>query len=146
MKKNMMTLILCSFFASPAMAAFYDVREAIEKLQAAKVESLITVTEETKLSEDDMKAQDKAFAALEAAVATAAKESGIEELQDEIIKAAVVLLKKDPTQYAGEVILPLYEKNKKSFLSNLKKLPASDAKLVEGAVKDAARQKKIGDG
>ena len=146
MKTNLMTLILCSFFAFPAMAAFYDVREAIEKLQAAKVDSLITVTEETKLSEEDMKAQDKAFAALEAAVATAVKESGTEELQDEILKATVVLLKKDPTQYAGEVILPLYEKNKKSFLNNLKKLSGSDAKLVEGAVKDAARQKKIGDG
>lgn len=146
MKKTMMTLILCSFFATPAMAAFYDVREAIEKLHAAKIDALITVTEDTKLSEDDMKAQDKAFAALEAAVSTAVKESGTEELQEEIIKATVVLLKKDPTQYAGEVVLPLYEKNKKSFLSNLKKLPASDAKLVEDAVKSAARQAKSGNG
>ncbi|UXR65184.1 phosphoenolpyruvate carboxylase [Bdellovibrio bacteriovorus] len=146
MKKTMMTLILCSFFATPAMAAFYDVREAIEKLHAAKVDALITVTEDTKLSEDEMKAQDKAFAALEAAVTTAVKESGTEELQEEIIKATVVLLKKDPTQYAGEVVLPLYEKNKKSFLSNLKKLPASDAKLVEDAVKSAARQIKSGNG
>ena len=67
-------------------------------------------------------------------------------LDAEILRVTVEMLKKDPTQFAGELVLPLYEKNKKSFLESLKKLSPSDAKLVEDAVKAAARQKRYGNG
>lgn len=145
MRTYLIITILCLFCAPSAQAAFYDAKESVAALQALKLEAVKTSDENTKLTEADMKAQDEAFEALEKAVETALKESS-EELQAEILRVTVQMLKKDSTQYAGEVILPLYEKNKKSFLSSLKKLSAEDASLVEDAVKMAARQKKSGNG
>lgn len=142
MRKIALIALLCSFWSISALAT-----EAtdVSKLQALKLENIKTVDEDTKLSDEDMKSQDEVFETLEAAVQSAVKKS-TPELEAEILRVTVEMLKKDPTQFAGEVVLPLYEKNKKSFLNSLKKLSPSDAKLVEDAVKSAARQKRYGNG
>ncbi|ASD64487.1 phosphoenolpyruvate carboxylase [Bdellovibrio bacteriovorus] len=144
MRKFALIAILCSFCAAPAMAADAVTAE-VSKLQALKLETVKTADENTKLTEADMKAQDEVFEALEGAVQAAVKKT-TPELDAEILRVTVEMLKKDPTQFAGELVLPLYEKNKKSFLESLKKLSPSDAKLVEDAVKAAARQKRYGNG
>lgn len=119
---------------------------AMTKLQSLKLEELRTVDENTTLSEVEMKAQDDVFDALEEAVKASLKDPADIALQDEILRVTVVMLKKDPTQFAGEVILPLYEKNRKGFDAALQKLSAEDAQLVKEAVKTAAREKKNGNG
>lgn len=147
MRKIALIAVLCSFCAGPALATSVaaDAPTEVSKLQALKLETVKTADENTKLTEADMKAQDEVFEALEGAVQTAVKKS-TPELDTEILRVTVEMLKKDPTQFAGEIVLPLYEKNKKSFLDSLKKLSPSDAKLVEDAVKMAARQKRYGNG
>ncbi|MFV8259412.1 phosphoenolpyruvate carboxylase [Bdellovibrio bacteriovorus] len=144
MRKLALIAIVCSFCAAPLLAAD-AVTSEVSKLQALKLETVKTADENTKLTEADMKAQDEVFEALEGAVQSAVKKS-TPELDAEILRVTVEMLKKDPTQFAGEIVLPLYEKNKKSFLESLKKLSPSDAKLVEDAVKSAARQKRYGNG
>ncbi|AHZ86296.1 phosphoenolpyruvate carboxylase [Bdellovibrio bacteriovorus] len=144
MRKLALIAIVCSFCAAPVLAAD-AVTSEVSKLQALKLETVKTADENTKLTEADMKAQDEVFEALESAVQASVKKS-TPELDAEILRVTVEMLKKDPTQFAGEIVLPLYEKNKKSFLESLKKLSPSDAKLVEDAVKSAARQKRYGNG
>lgn len=144
MRKLALIAIVCSFCAAPLLAAD-AVTSEVSKLQALKLETVKTADENTKLTEADMEAQDEVFEALEGAVQSAVKKS-TPELDAEILRVTVEMLKKDPTQFAGEIVLPLYEKNKKSFLESLKKLSPSDAKLVEDAVKSAARQKRYGNG
>ncbi|MGE9746593.1 phosphoenolpyruvate carboxylase [Bdellovibrio bacteriovorus] len=144
MRKLALIAIVCSFCAAPVLAAD-AVTSEVSKLQALKLETVKTADENTKLTEADMKAQDEVFEALESAVQASVKKS-TPELDAEILRVTVEMLNKDPTQFAGEIVLPLYEKNKKSFLESLKKLSPSDAKLVEDAVKSAARQKRYGNG
>ncbi|MBO9667100.1 MAG: phosphoenolpyruvate carboxylase, partial [Bdellovibrio sp.] len=91
-------------------------------------------------------AQDDAFDALEEAVNASLKDTKSTELQEQILKVALVLLKKDPTQFAGEVILPFYEKNRKGFEASLKSLSEADSSLILKAVKAAAREKARGNG
>lgn len=146
MKRIFFVILLTTLCGSPSFAAFYDVREAISSLQSLNLDQLPSATEEIKLSEAELKAQDVVFESLEKAVTVALKESPSEDLQGEILRVALVLLKKDPSQFAGEVILPLYEKDKKSFMNGLKKLSAEDSELIEEAVKAAAREKKSGNG
>ncbi|NUN06213.1 MAG: phosphoenolpyruvate carboxylase [Bdellovibrio sp.] len=145
MKNSFIFLILCSFVTAPALAKFTGVEGAITKIQNAQVDNLIAMDENTVLTDADVKAQDKAFDAISHAVVVVLKEPS-DQLAEEILRATAVLLKKDPTQYAAEIILPLVEKNKAAYINALKKLSAEDAKLIEKAVKAAAREKKSGNG
>jgi hypothetical protein len=162
MKKLLLKSLLGSLLVSAVFAAAYASTtvkvtttstssstvhvNVLAKLQALKVEELKTVDEGTTLTEVEMKAQDDVFDALEDAVKDSLKDPSNVALQDEIFRVTVVMLKKDPTQFAGEVILPLYEKNRKSYDAALKKLSAEDAQLVKEAVKTAVREKKNGNG
>lgn len=162
MKKLLLKSLLGSLLVSAVFAAAYASTtvkvtttstssstvhvNALAKLQALKVEELKTVDEGTTLTEVEMKAQDDVFDALEDAVKASLKDPSNVALQDEIFRITVVMLKKDPTQFAGEVILPLYEKNRKGYDAALNKLSADDAQLVKEAVKTAVREKKNGNG
>ena len=162
MKKLLLKSLLGSLLVSAVFAAAYASTtvkvtttstssstvhvNALAKLQALKVEELKTVDEGTTLTEVEMKAQDDVFDALEDAVKASLKDPSNVTLQDEIFRITVVMLKKDPTQFAGEVILPLYEKNRKGYDAALNKLSADDAQLVKEAVKTAVREKKNGNG
>ena len=145
MKNKLVILALCSFFASPAFAKFTGVEGAIKKLEAARVHDLKTADENTALTDADVQAQDKAFDALSHAVVVAIKESSV-ALTDEVLKTAVVLLRKDPTQYAGEIVAPLLQKKKDLYMESLRKLSPADAKLVDKAVHAALRELKSGNG
>lgn len=141
MKFFVTTVILWSLVLVPAFAH----SDALTRLKSLKLEAVKTVTEETKLSDTDMKAQDEVFEALESAVQDQLKKPN-PDLYKEILRVTVEMLKKDPTQFAGEVVLPLYKKNKKVFVDSLFELSPSDARLVEDAVKMADREKRQGNG
>lgn len=141
MKFFLMTAILWSLVLIPAFAH----SDSVTRLKSLKLEAVKTVTEETKLSDADMKAQDEVFEALESAVQDQLKKPN-PDLHKEILRVTVEMLKKDPTQFAGEVVLPLYKKNKKAFVDSLFELSPADARLVEDAVKMADRQKRQGNG
>lgn len=145
MKNKFALFMMCSFFSVTAFAKFLGVEDAMKKLDAAQVYNLKTVDENTEMTEEDTKAQDAAFDALSHAVVVAIKESSA-HLTDEILKVAVVLLRKDPTQYAGDIVAPLLQKKKSLYMESLRKLPPADASLVDKAVHSALRELKSGNG
>ena len=153
MKKLLLKSLLCSLMVSTFFAVAYSAETpapsqpaVLEKLKTLKVNDLKSVDKKTVLNHKELRAQDDAFDALEDGVNASLKDPSNTELQNEILRVAVVMLKKDPTQFAGEVILPYYEKNRNGFDSAIKKLSAEEAKLVKDAVKSAARFKKNGNG
>ncbi|MFM6929148.1 MAG: phosphoenolpyruvate carboxylase [Bdellovibrio sp.] len=153
MKKLILKSLLSSLIVSAFFAVAYSAEPsapphpvALTKLKNLKVNELKTVDENTTLNEKEMRAQDEVFDALEDAVNASLKDPSNMELQAEILNVTIVMLKKDPTQFAAEVILPYYEKNRKGFDSSVKKLSPENAKMVKEAVKSAAREKKKGNG
>ena len=153
----MKKLLLKSLLGSLLVSAFFAVAYAAElpapsqpavlqKLKSLKVNDLKTVDEKTALNEKEMRDQDNAFDTLEESVNASLKDPSSVELQSEILRITVIMLKKDPTQFAGEVILPYYEKNRKGFDAAIKKLSSEEAKMVKEAVKSAAKVKKTGNG
>jgi hypothetical protein len=90
--------------------------------------------------------QDQAFDALAKGVELLKKDPSDTALQKEVLRVTVLLLQADPSQYAGEVILPLYQQDKKKFLKSLSVLPKKDADLVRDAVMDADREQTEGNG
>ena len=153
----MKKLLLKSLLGSLLVSAFFAVAYAAElpapsqsailqKLKSLKINDLKTVDEKTALNEKEMRDQDNAFDTLEEGVNASLKDPTSVELQSEILRVTVVMLKKDPTQFAGEVILPYYEKNRNGFDAAIKKLSAEEAKMVKEAVKSAAKVKKTGNG
>lgn len=55
--------------------------------------------------------------------------------EEEILKLTMALLKKDPSNYASEIVYPLYKKNTKAFDKELKKLSPSDQKRFKTGIK-----------
>jgi len=153
MKKLILKSLLSSLVVSAFFAAAYAAEPkaqaqtaTLNKLKALKVNELKTVDEGTTLNEQEMRQQDEVFDTLEEAVNASLKDPANVELQKEILRVAEVMLKKDPTQFAGEILLPYYEKNRKGFETALQKLSAEDAKKIREAIKSAAKEKKKGNG
>ena len=136
------SLITISF--SFAGAEFKSGKEAIQKLKSYTAENIKPKqdrkTDSVALTEDEI------FDRLADAVEVALVEKGNLPLREEIYRVAVMMLKYDPTQYAGELVLPLYVQDKKLFLEETKKLPTDDRKLLIEAVENSNREKNEGHG
>lgn len=143
MKKLMMIISTSLFCFSGVFASPEDISKNIQALKALNIEEISWSAQQA--SEQDLKKQDEIFIVLEKSVKQAVTEAS-DELEREILKVAVVMLKKDNTQFAGQVLLPLYKKNEEAFLSSLKQLKDSDATLVKEAVQNAERELTSGNG
>lgn len=135
---------LVAFSFSLASADFKSGKEAIQKLQSYSTEKIkpktARKTDSVTLSEDEI------FDRLADAVEIALVEKSNQGLRQEIFRVTVMMLKYDPSQYAGELILPLYLQDKNSFLEETKKLSTEDRKLLMEAVENARREKTEGNG
>ncbi|MEN0058324.1 MAG: phosphoenolpyruvate carboxylase [Bdellovibrio sp.] len=135
--------LLLLFFFSQALAFAHS--PAASKLQALNLKPL----EQTQADRSDssyLKLQDEAVDALTNAVAEAVKNPQDEILIDEIFRVSIVLLNTDPYQYAGEILVPLYQKQQNLFLKHLKKFSTKDAQRIKEAVKAAERTLRRGNG
>jgi hypothetical protein len=133
-------LILTLMFSLPGFA-FKNVAEAETKLKTFSLEQFKDKDEKAKDQiEDDI--VDSIIDAVDMAV----KDPTQLALKKEIVRVAVILQKRDPTNYAGELVLPLFEQNRTEFKTLLKSLPPKDARLLEDAVKISARVKAKGNG
>lgn len=144
---NVLKYVLSSFIVLSvciAEANFKTGKDAVQKLKSYNAESLkpkaTRKTDSVGLTEDEI------FDRLADAVQIALVEKSNLLLREEIYRVTIIMLKHDPSQYAGELVLPLYQQDKKSFKNEIKKLPIEDQKLLMEAVENALREKSQGHG
>ncbi|GEM_PF-4301566 len=135
---------LIAFSASSSWADFKTGKEAIQKLKSYNSESI--KPKATRKTDSVALTEDEIFDRLADAVEVALVEKSNVPLREEIYRVAIMMLKYDPTQYAGELVLPLYQQDKKLFLEETKKLSTDDRKLLIEAVENAHREKNEGHG
>jgi hypothetical protein len=128
-------------FSLPGFASFKNVAEAETKLKVFSMDQFNGKDEKTQ-----DKIEDDIVDSIIDGVELALKETAQVNLKKEIVRVAVILQKRDPTNYAGELVLPLYKANQKEFKTLLNSLPPKDARLLEDAVKIAERAEKTGNG
>jgi len=117
---------------------------------AADAETKLKTFSSDQFKNKDLKQQEKLeddiVDSLIDAVEVSVKETQQLTLKKEIIRVAVVLLKQDTTNYGAELVLPLYKQNRAEFLKLIKALPAKEFRLIDDAVKSAAREEADGNG
>jgi hypothetical protein len=157
MTKKPLLLIAAFFFAaSVGRAEFKNAAQGVEVLKkydaAYFAESKDQVAERELDGKDDgvdaeneVDKLDEVYTDLQSAVTLLQKKSD-GALLSEAVRVAAVTLDNDPSWFAGDLLLPLYKKDKKALLEAIKKLPADDAKNLEEAVTNSAREKKKGNG
>ena len=145
MKKIILLLLLSLALPVSLLAKVSSLEETLKKMNSYQENSLLTAGEKA-LSEEDLKKQDLVYDTLREAVDLLIKNPKAEELNKELLRVSVLMLKKDPTQYAGEILLPLYQKDRKSFLNSLKGLSKDQAQKIEEAVKDSEKEALEGNG
>lgn len=137
-------LLLTFSFALPSFAEFKNPDEAVQKLKSyrssdfaddAEKEKREETTKETELYDD-----------LFDAVKFTETHAPDDEFLKALVGAASLALKEDPSWYAGEVVAPVYKKNKKAFDKALKSLPPQDAADIKEAIQNSEREKKSGNG
>jgi hypothetical protein len=133
-------LVLTLMFTLPVFA-FKNVAEAEAKLKSFSSEQF--KGKDDKASD---KIEDDIVDSIIDAVDVAVKDPAQMNLKKEILRVAVILQKRDPTNYAGELVLPLFKQNRTEFRTLLKSLPPKDARLLEDAVKIAERVEDKGNG
>ena len=68
------------------------------------------------------------------------------ELIRELVRVSSLTLKADPSEAAAEIILPLYNEQKKAFEKALEELPTKDRANFKESLKNAAREAAEGNG
>ncbi|MBV2167277.1 MAG: hypothetical protein KUL82_01110 [Bdellovibrio sp.] len=74
------------------------------------------------------------------------KEKASPEFMKALARAAVLTFDADPSEAAGELLLPLQKKNKKALEEAIKSLPKKDADSLRESLKNAAREETQGNG
>ncbi len=115
--------------------------EVVAKLKTYQTSSIKSAFD-TPLTEEEQQAQSDVYKTLEDAVELAKQNGSSPELFAEILRVAVLMLDKDPYQYAGEVLLPLPEHNEVGYEAALKKLSKKDAKKIKDAVSEFISREK----
>ncbi len=68
------------------------------------------------------------------------------KIVNEIFRLSCLSLDNDPSWMIARNLLPLYHKDPKVFILQMRSLPASDAKNLEQAIKNADQESKEGNG
>ncbi len=74
------------------------------------------------------------------------KEKASPEFMKALARAAVLTFDSDPSEAAGELLLPLQKKNKKALEEAIRSLPKKDADSLRESLKNAAREATQGNG
>lgn len=140
--KKIVALSLIFFVGLSANAQ--NLTEALKKL---KTYSISDVTVSAKNSDEQVgKKTAEMILTIDKTVQLMLKEKPNQELYVELLRVAAVSFEGDPSEAAGELLLPLYKKNKKDFEDALKKLPAKDAEAVRESLKNSEREYSEGNG
>ncbi len=140
--KHLNYIIVVSLLWGACFAqAFKTSQEVVAKLRTFQAQSFKNIDAKAKF-----KLEDDIVDTLVDSVKLAVKEPQNSELRSEVIRVSVLFLRHDDTQYAGELLLPLYEKNKSEFKNLIRNLPAADSRMVLEAVENASREASQGNG
>lgn len=125
-------------------AEFKTADEAMAKLKSYKAEDFKRTPEKSEEKSDAH--EDQFFDDLDEAVKFATANKVNQDFLVTVAEATSLSLKNDDTAYAGEIVLPLFKKDKKAFKAALKKLSKKDAEQIEESFKDKERENKSGNG
>lgn len=148
-------LILTTLLSLSALAEFKSTNDAIEKMRSYSPTYFAEIRDEATQAEDNEEAQDVVtedkmdtfFIDLEGAIKLLTTQKKIDPvLYEEVLRVASLSLDNDPTWFAGDLVLPLYKKDKEFFTENLKKLSEKSARNLEEAVKNSALEDAEGNG
>ncbi|XGC81693.1 hypothetical protein ACES2L_04255 [Bdellovibrio bacteriovorus] len=140
--KRVLALSLIFFVGLSAQAQ--NLSEALKKL---KTYSISDVTVSAKNNDEQVgKKTAEMLLTIDKTVQLMLKEKPTPEVYLELLRVAAISFEGDPSEAAGELLLPLYQKNKKDFESALKKLPAKDAEAIKESVKNSEREYSEGNG
>lgn len=132
MKKQILTffiLFISSLISFPLYAEnFTSSENAVEKLEAYTVKDIEDDKERLK-KRRELKI-DEMFKDLERAMKYLEKSPLTEELAFQLERVSLITLIHDPSAYAIEIILPVYQKNKDLFKKAAKKLHPVDRDLI----------------
>ncbi|MNL50285.1 hypothetical protein D3C87_1732880 [compost metagenome] len=134
-------IVSCFLFYTITFAEFKSATEAETKLKTFSSKSF-----ELKDQSAVEKAEDDLVDSLSDAVEFAEKAPKNDELNNEIVRVALVLLKQDKTNYGAEIIIPVYKKFETEFKTIIKNLPKPDSRLLEESIKSAIREADQGNG
>ncbi len=160
MKELKLILILTTLLSLSALAEFKETKDALAKMQSYGPTYFADARDEAILKEISANAVgpaaspsttddkiDVVYEDLEDAVKLLVTQKKTDDvLLDEVLRVASLSLDNDPTWFAGEVILPLYKKDKAAFTEALKKLSTKNARNLEEAVKNSASEETKGNG
>lgn len=141
MKK--LILIFSLLFSQLALAGFKNVDEAQKKLATYTVADIKGDVD--RLAAHKPLKIDEIFDDLQATVEMLAKNKVTEDLAIEMERACLLASLHDPSNYAIEIILPIYIKNKAVFEKASESLHPTDQKNVMEPMRDAAISALAGD-
>ena len=134
---KLINLILSfSFLTSAAFAGSF--RSSEEIVSAFKTVHLSDLKNDDKVVDQLLR--------IDEAVTFSTKNKLSSEALQQILRVAALTLRNDPNFTAGEILIPLYNNDKKAFNAALKKLSPADSKAVLNAVSGAIFTLKHGNG
>lgn len=143
-KLSVTPLIFCLLLSLTSQAL--TLSESLTKLQKYSAADLETTETRT---EKDVSA--KALEILElieqsVKMAMEEKQEASPELLQQLARVSVLTFQADPSEAASELLLPLYQKQKKAFDKALKSLPKKERTELEKSLKNSAREESEGNG
>lgn len=163
MKNILVLALLFSLISFKALAVSAD-DSLIELKTAEKIIATLPNMGEYKPKDKDgdkvTKDQDKAFKIIEDAVKAFQESPEDQLLLEQILLVTSQMNKKDPTQWASELVSPLVDKDRKEFKNKpaafkartekvekaLKKLPPKDAADLKKSIQNVLRERREGNG
>ena len=135
MKKQTLILLISTLLTVPAFAeTFKSADDAVKKLEAYTVSDV--EGDKARLEARQPLRIDQMFEDLEGAVKLIGKQALTEDLAYQMGRVTIITFINDPSAYAvGEIILPVYQKNKKVFEKAAQKLHPVDRKLLLDTLK-----------
>lgn len=129
MKKQTLILLFSGLLSLPAFAEDFKSAEATTKKLSAYTVSDIE-GDKNRLKERQELKIDQMFNDLESAVKYLEKNPLTEDLAYHMERVSLITFINDPSAFAAEIILPVYQKNKSTFEKAAQKLHSFDRKLL----------------
>ena len=140
MKKLFILLLLAasSLQAQAETSARTEVLEQLKSFSSKDLAADVVIVKEKKGDELHI---DKMFKTLEAAnkLIVNDKITGDEELVKEMERVALLTFQHDPSQYAAEIIVPSFQKDKLTFKKAAKSLSATQSKRIIDSLRNTER-------
>ncbi len=154
--KNFLLFVLMLLLVNISNATSTGAAEIAVKLKSYKATFFADAREENikdndNSDSDEMKAYldktDMMFDDIDSTVSFLLKQKKWDqEVMRELIRISMMALENDPSQFAAELLAPLYQKDSKEFQEYMKDLSTEQQKKMLSSIKNFARVKKSGNG